>query len=75
MILPGSVETARHYGIIKSQLKKKGRPIPENDVWIAAIAKEYDLTLVTRDDHFSYIGETITLPARYCFNHFLGLIE
>ena len=54
-ILPGSAATAKYYGIIKSQLKKKGRPIPENDIWIAAIVKEYDLILVTRDDHFSHI--------------------
>ena len=54
-VLPGSATTAKHYGVIKSQLKKKGRPIPENDIWIAAIAKEYDLILVTRDDHFSHI--------------------
>ena len=30
-------ETARHYGMIKDALRGKGRPIPENDIWIAAI--------------------------------------
>ncbi len=39
------------YALIKSQLKNCGNPIPENDVWIAAIAEEQDMTIVTRDKH------------------------
>jgi len=50
-------ETARHYGVIKNVLREKGRPIPENDIWIAAIARQYDLTLVTRDEHFREVGQ------------------
>src|SRR2546423_528645 len=34
--------TAKWYGEIKNSLRAKGRPIPENDIWIAAIAKQYD---------------------------------
>lgn len=45
-------ETARQYGEVKNQLRLKGRPLPENDVWIAAIALQYNLILVTRDFHF-----------------------
>jgi tRNA(fMet)-specific endonuclease VapC len=33
----------------------KGRPIPENDLWIAAIALEHDLIVATRDAHFGEI--------------------
>lgn len=44
--------TAQLYGQIKDALRRKGRPIPENDIWIAAIAMQHDLTLVTRDSHF-----------------------
>jgi len=44
--------TAQQYGDIKNQLRAKGRPIPENDIWIAAIAMQYQLTLVARDGHF-----------------------
>ena len=51
---------AQHFGTIKSQLKIKGKPIPENDIWIAAIAKQYNLTIITRDDHFKLVDE-ITL--------------
>lgn len=45
-------ETAKHYGKIKSFLKRKGRPIPENDLWIAASALQHELVLVSRDQHF-----------------------
>jgi len=31
--------------------------IPQNDIWIAAIAQQYDLTLVTRDEHFREVGQ------------------
>jgi len=49
--------TARAYGEIKHALRCKGRPIPENDLWIAAIAAQHDLTLVSRDDHFNHIDQ------------------
>lgn len=38
-----------------SELRKKGRPIPTNDVWIAAIALQYEFTLIARDKHFKEI--------------------
>jgi len=47
--------TAKIYGQIKKSLKDAGNPIPENDIWIAALAIQYDLSLVTRDNHFSFI--------------------
>ena len=43
------------YGDIKTQLKRIGVNIPENDLWIAAIAKSYLYTLISFDDHFSKI--------------------
>ena len=46
------METARIYGLVKAELRRKGRPIPENDLWIAASARQHDLVLVTRDPHF-----------------------
>ncbi len=48
-------DTARHYGQIKSNLRRAGRPIPENDIWIAATARQHDLTLVSRDAHFDHV--------------------
>lgn len=50
-------DTAKNYGRIKDHLRAKGTPIPENDIWIAALAKQHHLTLVTRDQHFMVIKE------------------
>ena len=49
------VGTARIYGRIRNELQSKGRPIPQNDVWIAAIAVQHNLTLLTRDEHFKLV--------------------
>lgn len=49
------LETAQWYGIIKNQLRRKGTPIPINDIWIAAIAVQHGLVLVTRDSHFDEV--------------------
>jgi tRNA(fMet)-specific endonuclease VapC len=54
-VLECDLVTAQWYGQIKDGLRRKGRPIPENDIWIAAIAMQYDLILVTRDGHFEEI--------------------
>lgn len=51
-VLPCDTETAQQYSDIKNKLLAKGRPIPENDIWIAAIAIQHQLTLVARDGHF-----------------------
>jgi len=53
--------TAQQYGESKNALRAKGRPIPENDLWIAALALQYDLTLATRDDHFGQIDGLSTI--------------
>lgn len=57
VVLGCDTETARRYGDIKDALRIKGRPLPENDIWIAAIAVEHDLTLVSRDAHFDEIEQ------------------
>lgn len=54
-ILDSNIETAKYYGLIKKDLKIQGTPIPENDIWIAAIANQFDLKLAGRDVHFKYI--------------------
>ena len=48
-------EVAENYGTIKSELKKAGKPILENDIWIAATAKTNGFKLVTSDAHFNHI--------------------
>jgi len=48
---------ASYYGKIKVLLKSQGTPIPENDIWIAAICMENEMTLVSRDKHFKNISK------------------
>lgn len=59
-VLTIDVATAEMYAAIKASLWKKGKPIPENDIWIAATAKQHNLPLYTTDKHFSEVEE-ITL--------------
>ena len=54
-VIPCNLETARWYGIIKDNLRRRGRLIPDNDIWIAAIAMQRGLILVTRDAHFDEV--------------------
>jgi tRNA(fMet)-specific endonuclease VapC len=49
--------TADFYARTKQMLRSKGRPIPENDVWIAAIARQHELALATRDSHFEHVTD------------------
>jgi predicted nucleic acid-binding protein len=56
VLLPGR-ETAEHYARVFVQLRKRGRPIPDNDLWIAALVLEHDLELITRDAHFETIPQ------------------
>lgn len=54
-ILPCDTDTARLFGKIKQQLRAKGKPIPDHDSWIAALALQHHLTLITRDSHFKEV--------------------
>ncbi|MCK7495017.1 MAG: type II toxin-antitoxin system VapC family toxin [Comamonadaceae bacterium] len=56
-VLSCNADIAKRYGTIKNDLKGKGHPIPENDVWIAAIAQHHSLILVTNDVHFDAIED------------------
>jgi tRNA(fMet)-specific endonuclease VapC len=47
--------TADYYGRISAELAQVGKLIPQNDIWIAAIALEHSLPLATRDQHFSFV--------------------
>jgi tRNA(fMet)-specific endonuclease VapC len=55
-ILPVGEETAAHYAVIRQELKKAGTPLPGNDVWIAAVARQHDLPILTRDAHFDSVS-------------------
>lgn len=55
-------ETALRYAEVDVYLRKKGRPIPRNDVWIAAAALEHGLHLLTLDVHFREIPLLLIQP-------------
>lgn len=63
-VVPMGEETAHCYAVIKTALKKAGTPIPINDVWIAASAMQYGLTVVTTDNDFERVSQIITM----CFD-------
>jgi predicted nucleic acid-binding protein len=48
-------ETARHYAAIGLELKRSGKPIPANDLWIAALCRQHSLPLISRDRHFDAV--------------------
>ena len=54
-VLNSNVVVAEEYSIIRKALKEIGRPIPENDIWIAAICQVNEIPLLTKDKHFSHI--------------------
>ena len=54
-LLRPDYDTARHYGELRSRVMAKGKPIPDNDLWIAAMAVQYGLPLANRDAHFDEI--------------------
>ena len=64
MILYPDAETMEHYASIYQILRRSGKPIPTNDLWIAALSLQYGLTLFTLDAHFSFIDSLsiISIP-------------
>jgi tRNA(fMet)-specific endonuclease VapC len=52
-------ETSERYAVIREYLRQQGRPIPANDLWIAASAAQHGLRLVTLDDHFKHVPQVL----------------
>lgn len=48
-------ETLEEYANIKDHLKRTGRKIPDNDIWIGALARQHDMPVLSRDRHFDFI--------------------
>ena len=59
-VLVADAQTTHHYAQLHRQLRSDGRPIPTNDVWIAALAVQHDLVLCTSDRHFRQIPQLVT---------------
>ncbi len=54
-VMEVTVETAAEYSLLRSELRRLGRPIPSNDVWIAALCRQYQFPLLSRDQHFDAV--------------------
>ena len=54
-VLSVDQETAGHYAQIRSELKKAGKPIPSNDLWIAALSRQHRLPIMSQDAHFDAV--------------------
>ena len=54
-------QTAVHYASLRHDLKRLGRPVPENDLWIGALARQHRQPLVSRDAHFQAMPGVRTL--------------
>jgi tRNA(fMet)-specific endonuclease VapC len=56
MVLDVNEATTHEYAAITLELKRKGMPIPTNDVWIAALCRQHSLPLLSRDRHFDLVA-------------------
>ncbi|MBN1944701.1 MAG: type II toxin-antitoxin system VapC family toxin [Bradymonadales bacterium] len=64
-LLPVNLDTAERYGWIAAALRRKGKPIPTNDIWIAAHAMQHGASLLSFDPHFSEVdGLVWYMPAK-----------
>lgn len=48
-------DTAVHYAAVRDSLRQRGTPIPSNDAWIAALALQHGLPVLSRDMHFDAV--------------------
>lgn len=49
-------KTADAYADIRGDLKRVGRAVPANDVWLAALARQHSLPVLSRDHHFDFVA-------------------
>ena len=54
-ILPVDHETSAQYAEVRTELKKAGKLIPSNDLWIAALCRQHRLALMSGDQHFDAV--------------------
>ena len=56
IVLTITSETSRIYADIRYELRLAGQPIPENDLWIAALARQHGLSVLSNDAHFDQVS-------------------
>jgi tRNA(fMet)-specific endonuclease VapC len=54
-VLPITLAVGEQFALTDAALRRKGRPIPINDVWVAAVALDRGAVVVTNDDHFGHV--------------------
>jgi len=54
-VLDVTEETTASYAALRTALKQAGKPIPANDAWIAALALQHRLPVLSRDRHFDVV--------------------
>jgi predicted nucleic acid-binding protein len=55
LVLDTNEPTTHYYAEVVLELKEKGKPIPTNDIWIAALCRQHSLPLLSRDRHFDLV--------------------
>jgi len=55
MVLDVNEETTLYYAKIHLDLRRSGRPIPSNDIWVAALCRQHRLSILSRDRHFDVV--------------------
>lgn len=58
MVFDVNEPTTHYYAEIVLELKQKGKPIPTNDLWIAALCRQHSLPILSRDRHFDLVAGT-----------------
>jgi tRNA(fMet)-specific endonuclease VapC len=56
IVLDINEETTHHYASINLELRRIGKPIPTNDLWIPALARQHRLAILSRDRHFDLVA-------------------
>lgn len=56
LVLGINEETTHDYAAINLELKQIGKPIPTNDLWIAALCRQYTLPILSKDRHFDFVS-------------------
>jgi tRNA(fMet)-specific endonuclease VapC len=55
-VLDITEQTTHHYAAINVELRQAGKPIPTNDLWIAALCRQHGLPLLSQDRHFDEVS-------------------
>lgn len=59
IVLDADSRTARAYAAVREELRQAKTPLPENDVWIAALGRQHGMAILTRDGHFDKVRDLL----------------